>query len=582
MSKRIHSMKDAFSPRGTRVLFLLSIVVCFLFILFIKTTAFSAHRIYGQNALPAVSLLLSGGGSCHFSADDSSDPKYNHSDEGLYDFAPVLPTQNYTLPQLSDREFNNLSFEEKLSVADKLLSTLFYGYDQETLEEMISSGHFLCSVKKGLTERKNSISKVETYIRNEDYFYRNDSDEDADTEIYDILARFYAMEHLDEYYFHNWIAYILTQTILFSPAEELESAHKPDIANVYNWLVFDMEDDISMRYSTYMHMTGVENWRRFRSPEDNGREMMEIYLLDFQDSHVPIAATALQNWYLDNESDSLVIGMNKNTRPLSLFRTTIFDGFDFYRELVKSDAFTEGITSRLVDFFFGSSATEQKAAIVDKIVRSNPERWEDILMQLVFSREYLLHSDRQKSLEELFFSLVKKMPYKHFYKTFYRLTNTLDNANQASMRYKLGRIERTPLDTLSFAFYYQFVYEYLAYTSADCDELDNYTSYYSEGWLPAFTDERHFSLIEDTPEQSMISFINYLFLNLIQRYPYQQEMDMFLDAMLEENHTQYIYKYNLERQNDAGCYEGREYAAARVIDYCTRLTEFYWLEKVQR
>ncbi|PIE72147.1 MAG: hypothetical protein CSA19_02360, partial [Deltaproteobacteria bacterium] len=334
-------------------------------------------------------------------------------------------------------------------------------------------------------------------------------------------------------------AYILTQTILFSPAEELESAHKPDIANVYNWLVFDMEDDISMRYSTYMHITGVENWRRFRSPEDNGREMMEIYLLDFQDGHVPIAATALQNWYLDNESDTLVIGLNKNTKPLSLFHTTIVDGFDFYRELVKSDAFVTGITSRLVDFFFTSAAIEQKASIVDKIVYSKPERWEDILLQLVFSREYLLHADRQKSLEELFYSLVKKMPYKHYYKTFRNLTWVLDDANQSSMRYKLGRIERTPLDTLSFAYYYQFVYESLTYTSADCDYLDNYSEYDSEGWLPAFTDERHFTLVENAPEQSMISFINYLFLTLIQRYPYQQEMDIFLDAMLEDDRTQY-------------------------------------------
>jgi hypothetical protein len=46
----------------------------------------------------------------------------------------------------------------------------------------------------------------------------------------------------------------------------------------------DLNDDVGMRYSTYLHMTSSDNWRRFRSPEDNGREMLEIYTLDFNDT----------------------------------------------------------------------------------------------------------------------------------------------------------------------------------------------------------------------------------------------------------------------------------------------------------
>jgi len=87
-------------------------------------------------------------------------------------------------------------------------------------------------------------------------------------------------------------------------------------------MVRNLQDDSTMAYSTYLHMISSDNWRRFRSPEDNGREMMEIYTLMFDDSKVPIAGKALQNWKLDRDNDTLVIGLNENTQELSLFNTT--------------------------------------------------------------------------------------------------------------------------------------------------------------------------------------------------------------------------------------------------------------------
>lgn len=89
------------------------------------------------------------------------------------------------------------------------------------------------------------------------------------------------MEDLDKNFLHNWISYTLPQTILFSPAYELDSSHYPNVASVYNWLVLDMNDDVGMRYSTYMHMTSSDNWRRFRSPEDNGREYAAEDIMDY-------------------------------------------------------------------------------------------------------------------------------------------------------------------------------------------------------------------------------------------------------------------------------------------------------------
>lgn len=528
---------------------------------------------------PVVKLLLGGemSYSCEIEYDDSH-IKYTLSDRGLHFYASPLNPDTYFLDQIDDADFNSLSEQEQLLVADKLLSTLFYGYTHDELKLLIDSGYFICHIRTRLEEYRNSISEVEEYIVNEEFFFRG---EYYENEVHDILARLFALEHLDKYFLHNWIAYILTQTIMFSPSHELDSAHLPDVANVYNWLVMDMEDDISMRYSTYLHMTSLENWRRFRSPEDNGREMLEIFLLDFEDEHVPIAATALKNWYLDDDHDSLVIGLNENKMPLSLFGTTIYDGFDFYRELVKSDSFIFGVTTRLVDFFLTKSSAEKKRNIVNRIISSKPERWKDILLQLVFSKEYLLNSEREKSAEELFYSFAKKSVFKHRRYTFKYLNGSLSDMNQASMKYKLGKLVRTPLDSLSFANYHKFTRESLIYKHVCGDKLYQYDTWGTDGWTPHLIDDIHFNLTENDPESSLRSLIHYLFIHFIQREPTTEELNLFLDVMLRNNRSDYNWSYNLTRQNDEGCYYGRVRAAKDVLDYMSRLTDFYWFEKVQ-
>lgn len=124
---------------------------------------------------------------------------------------------------------------------------------------------------------------------------------------------------LDRNFINHWMIYIITQTILFSPAFELSSVSTPDVYRVYNRLYKNQKNEKGMRYTTFTHMQSNENWRRFRSPEDNGREMLEIYLLDDRDESVPIVAQALQNWRLSRQGDTLIVGLNDNTEPLELY-----------------------------------------------------------------------------------------------------------------------------------------------------------------------------------------------------------------------------------------------------------------------
>ncbi|WP_457744896.1 hypothetical protein [Sulfurimonas sp.] len=374
---------------------------------------------------------------------------------------------------------------------------------------------------------------------------------------------------------------------MFSPAYELDSSHNPNISRVYNRIVTLLEDDASMRYITYVHTTSEDNWRRFRSPEDNGREMMEIFTLNENDADVPISATALQNWKLDRDNDTLVVGLNENTKPLHLFNTTIYNGDDFYREMVKSTAFTKGVTKRLVQFFFTDDTSAKINSITNAIVSSKPQTWQDILEQIIFSKEYLLHTSRAKSAEEAFFSLAKKMDFKTRIYTMYSFKYALDNMHQASMKYKLGKLNRVPLDTLSFANYNKYIRKEVLLRRSDPAYDNNTSDYRRQGWSDSFISMDNFDVDYSDGILSLHNFINYLFKATIARSATQDELVMFDSLMIQDKNgvKEVASLYNLinDRLKDDGTRRGDEYkryVAYTVLDYLSRVEDVYMYKKV--
>jgi len=512
---------------------------------------------------------------------------YDLSYRGLTFYYKNIPYTDYKLDQLTNSEFNALDAAQKLQVANKLLSTLFFGYPYKTLKGKIASGTFIDDIQEGFTQEKTDRAWLESYIVDEAYFRQTSYNEQVAV---DILSRFFAMKELDKYYIENWTAYILTQTIMFSPAYELESTSTPNIARVYNRLVTMISNESGMRYIGYVHMMSEDNWRRFRSPEDNGREMLEIFALDEDDSHVPIAGKALQNWKLDRENDTLVVSLNQNTEPLSLFGTTIYNGDDFYRELVKSDLYTKGVVSRLVNFFFPDETEVNKNSYIAAILSSQPETWHDILMQIVFSEAYLLHSEQAKSAEELFFPLAKKTDFKHRTGTLHEFKDALDEMHQATMRYKLGKLERVPLDTLSFANYHKFIRERVMMRKSNPKKIDDYAAWDRQGWSESFVDNTNFSFNSDNIKGSLNSLIHYLFNATIGRTATASELALFQTHMLiTDNSGETVLRdeFNMFRTNDDPMKqkEYREYRkrniAIIVLDYLSRLEETYMQKRVK-
>ncbi len=513
--------------------------------------------------------------------------KFDIKYKGLTLYQKNMPESNYQLSQLSDSTFNQLNSTQKLQVANTLLSTLFFGYPQQQLLEKIDSGQFISNVLQGLKEEKTDKAILEERLLNNHIFKQ--FGKWAQPQVLTILTRFYAMHELDSYFLKNWIAYILTQTIMFSPAYELESVHNANIANVYNRIVTFQNEESSMRYITYVHMMSEDNWRRFRSPEDNGREMLEIFHFDTKDSHVPLAGKALKNWKINIDGDTLEVGLNDNTEPINLFGTIIKNGDDFYRELVKSSLFIDGATKRLVAFFFPNKSEQERAQITTKITSSHPETWQDILLQIVFSEEYLLHNKRAKSIEELFFSLTKKMNFKHNVYTFLRLKNALEHAHQASMKYKLGKTTRVPLDSFSFAYSHKYLREDILMRKSHSNYINDYTSWQRHGWDDSFIDTKNFILNENDIMTSLNAIINYIFKTIIYREANTQELAFFKNVMTynKNGKTAFYWAFNIfiqfddEEKTKKERTRKRKYLTMMVLDYLSRLDTLYLQKKVK-
>lgn len=516
-------------------------------------------------------------GGCTSGSDESvtatdADSKYSTAYEGMTLYAQDMPYSAYKLSGMDDAAFNALPAAQQLYVADKLLATLYYGIPDDELEALIASGIFISSVREMIASDQNDLAQAEARL--------NDNGDDGEFSFSDwpsgaaetakILARFYVLPYLDKNYVQYWSAYVLASSIMFSPAFELESSHNPNIERIYSALVRAQREEYSLGYSTFLHMISDDNWRRFRSPEDNGREMMEIFLKDFDDTHVPLAGKALQNWHLDRDNDTLVVGLDENRDPVALFGTTVFNGYDFYRELAKSPAFVPAVIARLADVYFPTFSKAEKSSIVDAIIKSDPQTWQDILLQIVFSKSYLLDSDKPKSAEAVFFSLSKKLHFTHQQNFFSYFAGALNDMNQAAMKYKLGKSVAVPLDSQSFITYHKFIREKV---------MMRYRTKWSSGWeTEALLPDTLFEGISAYEYEALLErLVDHIFLSSVARYPDEQELAFFKEKMLKEDGTP---GSGFRIFRDDGKLDERRNAAVTVLDYLSRLTELYQYTKV--
>ncbi len=476
------------------------------------------------------------------------------------------PQQKKPTPNpLPKPAYDKLSPLQKYQVSNKLLSTLYKGMPAD--EFFIISDSFNTSQLKNKENMLDIIEKQldtpldpnEKYLIvqrvNEKYVFDNVGYPQK------ILALLYEFP-LSKDYFDMWMAYFLANTIMFSPALELDSVEYSDTYRVFQRLYSMISEDKTVKEIAYEHMISQENWRRFRSPEDNTREMMEIFLHRFIDEEVPKAAKACQNWYLteDFQGYSLVIDFNENTEPQNILDTWVTTCYDFYKAIVEHKDFMPTVVKTIVNYLFPTYPEDKKNEIVNAVLSTEPKTFREIFKILLFSEEYLIRNTRPKYYEELFMGTayrIKWKPSSVFFKDIFFIYwkppgwSSLQDMKQAPLTYKLGRNPIPPLDYLSFAFYHKAIRETLLIKRS----IDAFSPY-DYGWKAEFVD----NLLEGN------DFINFIFVSVLGREATQKELET-LNSIFATLGYDNSFKYKDEK-------------ALITLDYISRLPELYIFKSI--
>lgn len=475
------------------------------------------------------------------------------------------------LSPLSSTEFNRLPALQQYAITNNLLATFYQGVAARHFFNL-SSGTTALALRQDASNIESVRRAVETdlpdpapYVaRANAYTYFTDAAPSVTTKYYSTRPLVLPQAELFEFplsrdYFHRWMAYVLMNSILFSPALELDSVRSPAVSTIYDDLVRMMDDGKTIRDIVYAHLISGPNWERFRSPEDNTREMLEIFLNRFIDAEVPLAATTCKNWsvtYDANGISSIVRGSNANTAPQQLLGASVVSCEDFYRALVNHQDLIPTVATVLVNQFFFNASVETKEKLIAKIVAANPTSFDALFSIILFSRAYLLDTARTRTAEETFFGLAHRLGWKaaaNFFENFTDVRNpesasiTLLRMGQGSMLYKLGRSARVPTDTLNFSLQHKLLRESLLLNRLDSATDGN------GGWVVA-------ALLDD-PEVAGLSnddFIDYLFLSTLLRRAQPTERSALNRVITARGYA-----------------ADRVMRAMLVFDYVARLPELY-------
>lgn len=453
-----------------------------------------------------------------------------------------------TAAQLDSKEYSRLTPLQQYQVANKLSSALFKGVPARSFfkEGTITANAGTLEVS---AEGQDYVGKVrralKTPLDNRDAIaLKIEGDADAqiparytfDTDRKPMqypMAYMFEMPLSDEY-FARWMAYKLVNTIMFSPAEEIDSASERDVQKIYEGLVSALMDNTPVRSIILTHELSQANWRRFRSPEDNTREMIEIYLGLFdRDADVPKAAIACKNWSLTSEDQQYELQQSPkvNTVPqLILDHYYVTTCEDFFNVVANHPLVIPRVTTVLIDHMFGVDyPAEKRTALARDIAAAQPTTFKEIFMAILFSKEFLLSMDRPKWFEESFFNAANRMywrPYSAFFRDLNRTTGSgniggasLTLMYQPAFSLKLGRWPIVPGDVLATAYQHNGLRSaMLTRSNAKLASDPNFDpeAIPSNGWGP--------ELIENASTMSLPDFISYMFISALGRLPTAEEL----------------------------------------------------------
>jgi len=510
---------------------------------------------------------------------------------------------------LSQAEFNSLPAEQQYMVANKLLGTMFRGVAVEDFFDMNAGmenlrpadGAFLFRTRNNLsTDLSNAqVLVYDTIIDGLDVDgnpdpanakYRFDTDSNSRN---NERAKQLPLARIKEYpisrdMFVHWMAYVLINTIMFSPAEEMESTDYTDVQNMYRFLVLKLKEGATIRQIVRANLSTLARWRVSRSPENHALEAFELYLGLFEtDEDSYRGGIACKDLYLTNEDDGYLLRRTDfpNTVPqLILGSSYITTCDDLYEVIAGHSLLIPRVVEVIINYFVELRGDNRgyRQSLISSIVGSNPQTFEDIFTAMLFSREYLLNIERPKSFEENLMPLLDSLKWhpgenagevdEQIFRRMTEFSNEqlyMRGMGWASMKYKIGRIPDVPLDGLSYANYHKAMREEFLMNRGFYDPSSN-----NEGFI--YDANRDLKTFIET--MSLDDFIDFLFMGILQRKADASEKTDLADVFatgVTGNHL------TTNAQGDTVVRSGRFDEVAQItFDYVTRLPEFYYFRSV--
>ena len=510
---------------------------------------------------------------------------------------------------LSQAEFNNLPPEQQYMVANKLLGTMFRGVPvQDFFNLDAGMGSLQPNGSSFLTDTRNALA---TNMSNDEVLAYDtiidgldaEGNPDPDNAKYSFdsrsdlesnrRAKQLPLARIKEYplsrdMFVHWMAYVLINTIMFSPAEEMESTDYTDIQNMYRFLVTSLDEGKSIRQIIRSNLPSLARWRVSRSPENHALEAYELYLGLFEteeDSYR--GGIACKDLYLTSEADGYLIRRTDypNTEPqLILDSEYITTCDDLYDVIAGHPLVIPRVTEAIFNYFVEVRADnlDYRQGMINSIVASNPETFEDIFTAIIFSREYLLNIERPRSFEENLMPLLDTLKWDPATNAgnmdnelFRRMTEynsqmRLRDMGWDTMTYKIGRIPQVPLDGLSFANYHKALRESLLRNNCA------YRGGCNAGGDGLFLDQDGV-LLPVVEQMTAAEYIDYLFMSVLFRKATAVEQTDLLALYGPSpglNHTEDVDGVTMVRS-------GRHDDIATItFDYISRLPEQYYFRAV--
>lgn len=240
--------------------------------------------------------------------------------------------------------------------------------------------------------------------------------------------------HFCKEYFDNWITYQLANTFSLAVGSELSTVSNSIVLTHLTEIRNAVAANESIKAFMLSYFLSEMFWARFRSPEDNGREVLEIYLGKFQDDLVPKAAKILQNYAFNESSGSLEKGLNANTEAQFIDGQWLTTPKQLYQYVVNHEAFLPHVYAHVLMQLHGTANSD----VLASLKAQNIDSFRDLYLQALLQPS-MEKMTRAKYPEEILLPVIQSGEYQLRRDGFTVFLNLMDQVGSKPMLSKLER-----------------------------------------------------------------------------------------------------------------------------------------------